>query len=72
MIQKIACVLQLSYSQYFSACDGGKYGKECKNTCGECMEQEDCFHINGTCLNGCASGYQEFLCNRRMYTIFEI
>lgn len=51
----------------FLVCDGGTFGKECKNACGKCLEQHDCFHTNGTCLNGCAPGYQGIFCKKRMY-----
>ena len=46
----------------FEACVNGYYGKECNNTCGYCLDLSDCFHINGTCLNGCESGYIGDLC----------
>lgn len=46
----------------FEACDNGYYGNECNNTCGYCLDLSDCFHINGTCLNGCESGYIGDLC----------
>ena len=50
------CILQ--------ACEDGYYGKECNSTCGHCFYQNDCFHENGTCLNGCKLGYSGELCQK--------
>lgn len=36
--------------------------KNCSIICGYCHESEQCHHINGTCINGCASGYQGAKC----------
>ena len=44
------------------ACSQGTFGKECNATCGYCLDMDDCEHINGTCLKGCASGFMEPLC----------
>lgn len=30
--------------------------------CGHCHDSQQCHHINGTCLNGCASGYKGVKC----------
>lgn len=46
------------------ACDGGTYGDNCILTCGNCEESEQCHHIDGTCMNGCDSGYQSVKCNQ--------
>lgn len=43
-------------------CDSGEYGENCSIPCGYCFESEQCNHINGTCMNGCDSGYQGVLC----------
>ena len=47
---------------YFLACENGYYGIECNSTCGHCSIQNDCFHENGTCFNGCELGYSGDLC----------
>ena len=47
---------------YFIACENGYYGIECNSTCGHCSFQNDCFHENGTCFNGCELGYSGDLC----------
>ena len=43
-------------------CNNGTYGSECNNTCGHCVNDDVCIHTNGTCLNGCDSGYVGDLC----------
>lgn len=48
-------------------CDQGTYGKDCNSTCGYCVEQKDCHHINGTCLKGCKPGYFGELCKERKF-----
>ena len=45
-----------------SECDGGKYGQDCGNTCGSCINETQCHHINGTCLKGCDPGYKGDKC----------
>lgn len=46
-------------------CDSGLYGNECKAICGNCRDIDQCFYKNGTCLTGCADGYQGDLCITR-------
>lgn len=43
---------------YITDCDENKYGENCSKSCGNCSGSEQCHHINGTCINGCESGYQ--------------
>ena len=43
-------------------CAFGKYGLNCSSVCGHCSDLSDCVHIDGTCQNGCQSGYQGRLC----------
>nr|XP_022306974.1 multiple epidermal growth factor-like domains protein 10 isoform X1 [Crassostrea virginica] len=45
-------------------CDGNTYGGDCGEECGECVNDEQCHHINGTCLNGCDRGFQGLGCNQ--------
>lgn len=54
---------------YFTACDRGLYGIDCNETCGHCIDIDECFHTNGTCLTGCAAGYLGDLCNKCMYVV---
>ena len=39
------------------------FGQNCGEKCGECVNDEQCHHINGTCLNGCDRGFQGHECN---------
>lgn len=55
-----------SVIKYISACDDGQYGENCREKCGECFGSNQCHYINGTCMDGCKSGYQEFNCKERM------
>ena len=38
------------------------YGHICNNTCGNCLNVNECFHTNGTCITGCDPGYTADLC----------
>eukprot|EP00105_Crassostrea_gigas_P041322 XP_019925470.1 PREDICTED: receptor-type tyrosine-protein phosphatase T isoform X2 [Crassostrea gigas] len=40
------------------------FGERCSSSCGHCLGSEQCHHINGTCMNGCASGYEGELCTK--------
>ncbi|XP_065925681.1 platelet endothelial aggregation receptor 1 isoform X1 [Magallana gigas] len=44
-------------------CLDQNYGLECQQICGNCKNKEPCHHVNGSCLNGCASGYVGNTCN---------
>lgn len=52
------------------ACDSHFYGENCSMPCGNCLESEQCQHINGTCMNGCASGYQGPTCKEGKFVMF--
>lgn len=43
-------------------CDGGTYGQGCSSTCGSCINNTQCHHITGTCVQGCGPGYQGNKC----------
>ena len=47
-------------------CDDGTFGEDCNSTCGHCVYEETCFHINGTCLDGCVPGFIGEQCKTRM------
>lgn len=32
------------------------------DTCGYCLDTDDCHHVNGTCVMGCEPGYKGDLC----------
>lgn len=57
MMEYIFFKLDMAYI-FFSACDGGMHGEKCSIPCGNCLASEQCHHINGTCINGCVSGYK--------------
>lgn len=48
---------------HITVCDSNMYGKNCSMPCGHCLESSQCNNINGTCINGCDSGYQGSICN---------
>lgn len=52
---------------FFVACEKGYYGRECSYTCGHCLDKNECFHTNGTCLSGCEFGYIGDLCKTSMF-----
>ena len=43
-------------------CAGGWYGQDCALLCGQCLNNEQCHHIDGRCLNGCQPGFQGDYC----------
>lgn len=45
-------------------CDEGKFGLHCNQSCGHCLNNEQCHYINGTCFNGCDSGYYGRECKK--------
>ena len=45
-------------------CDGHKFGQGYAEECGQCVNDEQCHHINGTCLNGCKLGYKGQQCKQ--------
>lgn len=54
------------------ACQNRTYGQNCKNTCGHCLNYEDCFHVNGTCVMGCESGYKGNTCNTGQLLFYQV
>lgn len=46
-------------------CDKGSYGLECKETCGHCRDVNQCSNVDGTCITGCAAGFEGNLCKTR-------
>lgn len=53
----------------FTACSGGVYGQNCSLPCGQCLDNEQCHHINGTCMNGCGRGYQGLNCTEGQHLL---
>lgn len=48
-------------------CDGGKYGPGCSLTCGACINNTPCHHINGNCLEGCGPGFKGQKCDEGLW-----
>lgn len=57
-----------SYSIIVTGCDGGKYGPGCSLTCGACINDTQCHHINGSCPHGCNLGFQGQKCDEGLCT----
>lgn len=56
------CISFYMLSIFLIACQNGTYGQSCKDTCGYCLNYDDCFHVNGTCVMGCEPGYKGIVC----------
>lgn len=52
-------------------CTNGKYGEHCQNDCGHCRYVSQCNHVNGTCVNGCKSGYKQPTCTQSTYINYD-
>ena len=48
----------------FIECEGGRYGQDCALLCGHCVNNEQCHHFDGRCLNGCQPGFQGDNCTQ--------
>ena len=48
--------------QCSTECDDNKFGQDCREECGNCVNDEQYHHINGICMNGCDWGFQGILC----------
>lgn len=53
-------------SCFFLACLHGTYGQNCAMTCGNCLENQTCDNVNGTCTNGCDEGFKDDFCKSGM------
>nr|XP_022308874.1 receptor-type tyrosine-protein phosphatase T-like [Crassostrea virginica] len=56
------CKLGYEGHQCEIACEDGKFGLGCNESCGQCLDPNNCSKEDGTCLNGCAPGYNGSLC----------
>lgn len=45
-------------------CNTGYFGHNCNNSCGHCVNDRVCDHVDGTCDGGCKPGYQEPICDK--------
>ena len=64
-------MLWLKYFHFFSECGNNTYGQGCIGLCGHCSENEQCHHINGSCLNGCDPGFNGLKCDQGNYLIIK-
>lgn len=64
MIKQKQTVMRSKFirNDMFAECIAGKYGLDCKEDCGNCFDNSQCFHVNGTCLSGCSASYQGHTC----------
>ena len=46
----------------YLACEFGFYGDQCTQECGNCHNQTNCRHTNGSCASGCDVGFHGDLC----------
>lgn len=59
--RKIAIFYQYKLQEddfHFVVCSINKYGPDCNHTCGQCLDNLPCHHINGTRQGGCAPGFK--------------
>lgn len=52
---------------FIIACDIGWYGSNCMETCGRCLEVENCSITNGSCFGGCMEGYTGDACHGKVW-----
>lgn len=62
-------VLYIHISFMYLACDATWYGAGCKFQCGHCIGEDNCHHVNGSCLLGCQKGFTGDLCFNRKWCI---
>lgn len=55
---------------FFQVCPEGQYGKLCSFRCGNCLNQDPCYHINGSCLFGCSSGWKGNYCDKSEFHFY--
>lgn len=53
-------------------CQNGTYGQDCRDTCGFCLNDEDCSTVNGTCVQGCLPGYTGDKCKIRKFSFLVV
>lgn len=47
---------------FFLECLVGLYGDYCNNYCGNCLNNINCYYVNGICFEECDLGYYEYNC----------
>lgn len=56
----------------YLACDATWYGAGCKSQCGHCFGEDNCHHVNGSCLLGCQEGFTGDFCFKRKFCIHNV
>ena len=64
--------IKKTYITLFVGCQIGTYGENCKEHCGLCLNNDDCYHVNGTCVKGCLPGYMGDKCKTRKLPFFAL
>lgn len=69
MIYSHSEVVQILYKYplIILECPTYKYGIDCTETCGHCLNNTTCQHTHGTCLQGCDVGYINHYCKTRKW-----
>jgi hypothetical protein len=72
IVKAFQCLL-LSFNGFIicAECDGRLYGENCSIPCGMCLNMSQCQHINGSCLDGCDSGFQGDNCTQGKWRLFK-
>ncbi|XP_062585669.1 multiple epidermal growth factor-like domains protein 10, partial [Saccostrea cucullata] len=58
----LGCVTGYKGPRCEEQCDGWFYGTHCNQSCGWCLNFDQCHHIDGTCFEGCEIGFQGDKC----------
>lgn len=61
--------IRLCFSYISVECGGSTYGTECNKSCGHCVNNETCYHVNGSCANGCAAGWENDVCKKSKHLL---
>ncbi|XP_062611637.1 receptor-type tyrosine-protein phosphatase gamma-like isoform X2 [Saccostrea cucullata] len=46
-------------------CQAGKYGQGCSVSCGQCISNKQCNHVNGSCPGDCSPGWRGDKCDQK-------
>ena len=53
-------------------CEHGIFDHDCTETCGECVREEPCDPVSGTCPTGCGPGYKGNIETLKVITLYLI
>ena len=53
---------KLGFFFFFSECENGYYGDDCKEKCGQCLHGQPCDKQKGKCLRGCQPNFLSPFC----------